>query len=63
MNSNGRTVPCRHCRTGEVSFFAWFRDRHGTIHYASTYGKKVFWACSNPECPGPEGQYNLGLAA
>lgn len=59
----GSTVPCRHCLTGWVRFFTWFKDRNGTVHYASARGKKVFAACDNPECPGPGGQYNLGLAA
>lgn len=51
MNHN--TQQCRHCDEGEVSFFAWFKDENGVTHYASTYGRRVFWKCSNPSCPGP----------
>jgi hypothetical protein len=57
------TVPCRYC-TGEVSFFTSFTDpRTGITHYAATYGKRVFWKCSNPNCPGPGGQLKLDVAA
>lgn len=65
QDNSSRTVPCRYCPDGRVSFFAWFKDpRTGVIHYAATYGKKVFAPCSNPQCPGRRGdQYTLPLAA
>lgn len=53
MKHGKRTVPCWHCTKGEVSFFRWFHDAAGVIHFAETYGKKVFAKCSNPDCPGP----------
>lgn len=59
----GNTVPCRYCLTGWVRFFAWFKDKNGTIHRASDRGKRVFAVCENPDCLGPGGQYNLDLAA
>lgn len=51
MNHN--TKQCRYCVEGEVSFFTSFKDENGVTHYARTHGRRVFWKCSNPDCPGP----------
>jgi hypothetical protein len=40
------------CPNGHpLTFRPWFRDRNGVVHYARTYGKRVFVWCS--ECGGP----------
>jgi hypothetical protein len=45
---------CRSCGH-PLTFRPWFRDRNGVIHYARTYGKRVFVWCEVCSRGGPFG--------
>lgn len=47
-----RPAVCRSCGH-PLTFRPWFRDRNGVIHYARTYGKRVFVWCEVCSRGGP----------